>query len=74
MYAIVRTGGKQYQVACGDQVRVEPVLDIYTDDETLNPGYELEAHPQIQPEVKSNDGLISLKQDGTYWKILKEMR
>lgn len=23
MYAIVRTGGKQYQVACGDQVRVE---------------------------------------------------
>jgi hypothetical protein len=39
----------------GDQVRVEPVLDIYTDDEILNPGYELEAHPQIQPEVKSND-------------------
>ncbi len=23
MYAIVRTGGKQYQVASGDQVRVE---------------------------------------------------
>ncbi|SDP03928.1 50S ribosomal protein L21 [Desulforhopalus singaporensis] len=23
MYAIIRTGGKQYQVACGDQVRVE---------------------------------------------------
>ena len=23
MYAIVRTGGKQYQVACGDMVRVE---------------------------------------------------
>lgn len=23
MYAIVRTGGKQYQVKCGDQVRVE---------------------------------------------------
>ncbi|PID75740.1 MAG: 50S ribosomal protein L21 [Deltaproteobacteria bacterium] len=23
MYAIVRTGGKQYQVACGDRVRVE---------------------------------------------------
>ncbi len=23
MYAIVRTGGKQYQVACGDQLRVE---------------------------------------------------
>jgi len=25
MYAIVRTGGKQYQVACGDQVRVEKI-------------------------------------------------
>jgi large subunit ribosomal protein L21 len=23
MYAIVRTGGKQYQVACGDRLRVE---------------------------------------------------
>lgn len=23
MYAIVRTGGKQYQVSCGDQLRVE---------------------------------------------------
>lgn len=23
MYAIIRTGGKQYQVACGDQLRVE---------------------------------------------------
>lgn len=23
MYAIVRTGGKQYQVACGDKLRVE---------------------------------------------------
>jgi len=25
MYAIVRTGGKQYQVACGDQLRVEKI-------------------------------------------------
>ena len=23
MYALVRTGGNQYQVACGDQIRVE---------------------------------------------------
>lgn len=23
MYAIIRTGGKQYQVACGDRLRVE---------------------------------------------------
>ena len=26
MYAIVRTGGKQYQVACGDTVRVEKLV------------------------------------------------
>ena len=25
MYAIVRTGGKQYQVACGDRLRVEKI-------------------------------------------------
>ena len=25
MYAIIRTGGKQYQVACGDQLRVEKI-------------------------------------------------
>lgn len=25
MYAIVRTGGKQYQVHCGDQVRIEKI-------------------------------------------------
>jgi len=39
MYAIVRTGGKQYQVACGDQLRVEKldgnVGDVVNLDEVL---------------------------------------
>lgn len=39
MYAIVRTGGKQYQVACGDQLRVEKldgnVGDIVNLDDVL---------------------------------------
>jgi large subunit ribosomal protein L21 len=39
MYAIVRTGGKQYQVACGDQLRVEKldgnIGDVVNLDEVL---------------------------------------
>jgi large subunit ribosomal protein L21 len=36
MYAIVRTGGKQYQVACGDQVRVEKLKGNVGDTIDLN--------------------------------------
>jgi len=36
MYAIVRTGGKQYQVACGDQVRVEKLEGSVGDTVDLN--------------------------------------
>ena len=36
MYAIVRTGGKQYQVACGDQVRVEKLAGEVGDTIDLN--------------------------------------
>jgi len=36
MYAIVRTGGKQYQVACGDQVRVEKLEGGVGDSVDLN--------------------------------------
>ena len=36
MYAIVRTGGKQYQVACGDQVRVEKLEGSVGDSVDLN--------------------------------------
>ncbi len=36
MYAIVRTGGKQYQVACGDQVRVEKLDGNVGDNIDLN--------------------------------------
>ena len=36
MYAIVRTGGKQYQVACGDQLRVEKLYGNVGDSIDLN--------------------------------------
>ena len=36
MYAIVRTGGKQYQVACGDQLRVEKLEGVIGDSIDLN--------------------------------------
>lgn len=36
MYAIVRTGGKQYQVATGDQVRVEKLEGSVGDSIDLN--------------------------------------
>jgi large subunit ribosomal protein L21 len=36
MYAIVRTGGKQYQVACGDQLRVEKLEGSVGDSVDLN--------------------------------------
>jgi len=36
MYAIVRTGGKQYQVACGDQLRVEKIVGNVGDIIELN--------------------------------------
>jgi len=36
MYAIVRTGGKQYQVACGDQLRVEKIVGNVGDVIELN--------------------------------------
>ncbi len=36
MYAIIRTGGKQYQVSCGDQVRVEKLEGSVGDSVDLN--------------------------------------
>jgi large subunit ribosomal protein L21 len=36
MYAIVRTGGKQYQVACGDQLRVEKIEGAVGDTVNLS--------------------------------------
>lgn len=36
MYAIVRTGGKQYQVACGDKLRVEKLAGNVGDSVDLN--------------------------------------
>ena len=36
MYAIVRTGGKQYQVACGDQLRVEKLEGAVGDQVELD--------------------------------------
>lgn len=36
MYAIVRTGGKQYQVACGDQLRVEKLDGVVGDTIALD--------------------------------------
>jgi len=36
MYAIIRTGGKQYQVATGDQVRVEKLEGSVGDSIDLN--------------------------------------
>ncbi|WP_136806334.1 50S ribosomal protein L21 [Desulfosediminicola flagellatus] len=36
MYAIVRTGGKQYQVACGDTLRVEKLAGDIGDSVDLN--------------------------------------
>lgn len=36
MYAIVRTGGKQYQVACGDILRVEKIAGNVGDTVDLN--------------------------------------
>ncbi len=36
MYAIVRTGGKQYQVACGDQLRVEKLEGNVGDSVSLD--------------------------------------
>lgn len=36
MYAIVRTGGKQYQVACGDQLRVEKLEGVVGDTVALD--------------------------------------
>lgn len=36
MYAIVRTGGKQYQVACGDILRVEKLVGNVGDTVDLN--------------------------------------
>jgi len=36
MYAIVRTGGKQYQVACGDQLRVEKLEGAIGDTVSLD--------------------------------------
>ncbi len=36
MYAIIRTGGKQYQVACGDQLRVEKLEGNVGDSVSLD--------------------------------------
>ena len=73
MYAIVRTGGKQYQVACGDRVRVEKlegnVGDTVDLDEVLMVVDGVEAKVG-QPVVEGAKVVAKIEEQGKGKKVI----
>lgn len=73
MYAIVRTGGKQYQVACGDQLRVEKIEGNIGDVIELNDVLMVVDGENIKvgrPVVENAKVLAKIAEQGKAKKVL----
>ncbi len=73
MYAIVRTGGKQYQVACGDQLRVEKIEGAVGDTVNLSDVLLVEDGDNItvgQPVVENATVTAKIAEQGKSKKVI----
>lgn len=73
MYAIVRTGGKQYQVACGDQLRVEKLAGNIGDTVDLTDVLMVADGEEIkvgQPVVEGAKVVAKIAEQGRGKKII----
>lgn len=72
MYAIVRTGGKQYQVAAGDQLRVEKIEGTVGDTVELSEVLLLADDQDVvigRPTVENATVLATIAEQGKSKKI-----
>jgi len=73
MYAIVRTGGKQYQVACGDQVRVEKIEGNVGDTVALDDVLMIVNGEEVtvgQPVIESAKVTAKIAEQGKAKKVI----
>jgi large subunit ribosomal protein L21 len=73
MYAIVRTGGKQYQVACGDQLRVEKLDGNVGDNIDLNDVLMIVSEGDVeigQPVLENAKVVAKIAEQGKAKKII----
>ncbi len=73
MYAIIRTGGKQYQVACGDQLRVEKLDGNVGDSIDLNDVLMVVDNEEVtvgQPVVESAKVTATIAEQGRGKKVI----
>ncbi len=73
MYAIVRTGGKQYQVACGDQLRVEKLEGNVGDSVDLTDVLMVVAGEDVkvgQPVLEGAKVVAKIAEQGRARKVL----
>lgn len=73
MYAIVRTGGKQYQVACGDRLRVEKLAGEIGDTVALDEVLMVVDGDEIkvgQPVVEAAKVVAKIAEQGRAKKII----
>ncbi|MCP4342420.1 MAG: 50S ribosomal protein L21 [Desulfobulbaceae bacterium] len=73
MYAIVRTGGKQYQVACGDQLRVEKLDGNVGDNIDLNDVLMVVSEGDVkigQPVLENAKVVAKIAEQGKAKKII----
>lgn len=73
MYAIIRTGGKQYQVACGDQVRVEKLDGNVGDTIDLNDVLMVVDNEEVtvgQPVVENAKVTATIAEQGRAKKVI----
>ena len=73
MYAIVRTGGKQYQVAQGDQLRVETLAGVVGETVELNDVLLVADGEDVkigQPQVEGAKVTATIVEQGKAKKVL----
>lgn len=73
MYAIVRTGGKQYQVACGDVLRVEKLAGNVGDTVDLNDVLMVVEGEEVkvgQPQLENAKVVAKIAEQGRAKKVI----
>lgn len=73
MYAIIRTGGKQYQVACGDRLRVEKLAGNVGDTVDLDDVLMVVNGEEVkigQPVVEGAKVVAKISEQGKAKKVI----
>ncbi len=72
MYAVIKTGGKQYQVAVGDKLKIEQILANIGDQISIPEVLMISANGEIKvgsPIVNGASVLASIVQHGRHKKV-----